>query len=138
MVYKEGVKLTMDKIKFRPEWFGAYGLDKNQNFLQAPLCECGCGEKASLVLEDIKELFQFMNAILMENDCNHCAIFVYAFDGCMYAALKVENETDDPVLFFKIEESDLGFFREWDDELGLHCYGLIIEMRKGLWKIIED
>lgn len=129
----------MDKmIKFRPEWFGAYGLDKNKNFLQAPLCECGCGEKASLVLEDIKELFQFMNAMLMENDCNHCAIFAYAFDGCMYAALKVENETDDPVLFFQIQESDLGFFREWDDELGLHCYGLIIETRKRLWKIIEN
>lgn len=130
--------MTDNMIKFRPEWFGAYGLDKNKNFLQAPLCECGCGEKASLVLEDIKELFQFMNAMLMENDCNHCAIFAYAFDGCMYAALKVENETDDPVLFFQIQESDLGFFREWDDELDLHCYGLIIETRNGLWKIIEN
>ena len=125
-------------IKFRPECFGAYGLDKNKNFLQASLCECGCGEKMNIVLEDVKELFQFMNAMLMENDCNHCAIFAYAFDGCMYAALKVENETDDPVLFFQIQESDLGFFREWDDELGLHCYGLIIETRNGLWKIIED
>ena len=92
--------MTDKMIKFRPEWFGAYGLDKDKNFLQAPLCECGCGEKANLVLEDIKELFQFMNMMLMENDCNHCAIFAYAFDGCMYAALKVENETDDNVLFF--------------------------------------
>ena len=125
-------------IKFRPEWFGAYGLDKNKNFLQSPLCECGCGEKMSLVLETNKDLFQFMYAMLMENDCNHCGIFAYAFDGNMYAALKVENETDDPVLFFQIKESDLGFFREWDDELELHCYGLIIETRKGSWKIIED
>ena len=130
--------MTDNMIKFRPEWFGAYGLDKNKNFLQAPLCECGCGEKMSLVLKDIKDLFQFMYAMLMENDCNHCGIFAYAFDGSMYAALKVENETDDPVLFFQIKESDLGFFREWDDELELHCYGLIIETRKGLWKIIED
>ena len=106
--------MTDNMIKFRPEWFGAYGLDKNKNFLQAPLCECGCGEKMSLVLEDIKDLFQFMNVML------------------------IENETDDPVLFFQIKESDLGFFREWDDELELHCYGLIIETRKGLWKIIED
>ena len=119
--------MTDNMIKFRPEWFSAYGLDKDKNFLQSPLCECGCGEKANLVLEDIKELFQFMNMMLMENDCNHCAIFAYAFDGSMYAALKVENKTDDPVLFFQIEESDLGFFREWDDELELHCYGLIIE-----------
>ena len=130
--------MTDNMIKFRPEWFGSYGLDKNKNFLQAPLCECGCGEKMSLVLEDIKDLFQFMSMMLMENDCNHCGIFSYAFDGSMYAALKVENKTDDPVLFFQIKESDLGFFREWDDELELHCYGLIIETRKGLWKIIED
>lgn len=130
--------MTDNMIKFRPEWFSAYGLDKNKNFLQSPLCECGCGEKMSLVLEDIKDLFQFMYAMLMENDCNHCGIFAYAFDGSMYTALKVENETDDPVLFFQIKESDLGFFREWDDELELHCYGLIIETRKGLWKIIED
>ena len=130
--------MTDNMIKFRPEWFGAYGLDKNKNFLQSPLCECGCGEKMSLVLETNKDLFQFMYAMLMENDCNHCGIFAYAFDGNMYAALKVENETDDPVLFFQIKESDLGFFREWDDELELHCYGLIIETRKGSWKIIED
>ena len=130
--------MTNNMIKFRPEWFGAYGLDKNKNFLQAPLCECGCGEKMSLVLETTKDLFQFMYAMLMENDCNHCSIFAYAFDGSMYTALKIENETDDPVLFFQIKESDLGFFREWDDELELHCYGLIIETRKGLWKIIED
>lgn len=127
-----------DNIKFRPEWFGAYGLDKNKNFLQSPLCECGCEEKASIVLDTQKDLFQFMNVMLMENDCNHCAIFAYAFDGCMYTALKVENETDDPVLLFQIKESDLGFFREWDDELNLHCYGLIIETRNGLWKIIES
>ena len=130
--------MTDNMIKFRPEWFGAYGLDKNKNFLQAPLCECGCGEKMSLVLETNKDLFQFMNAMLIENDCNPCGIFAYAFDGSMYAALKVENETDDPVLFFQIKESDLGFFREWDDELELHCYGLLIETRKGLWKIVEN
>ena len=130
--------MTDNMIKFRPEWFGAYGLDKDKNFLQAPLCECGCGEKMSLVLEDIKDLFQFMSMMLMENDCNYCGIFAYAFDGSMYTALKIENETDDPVLFFQIKESDLGFFREWDDELGLHCYGLIIETQRGLWKIIED
>lgn len=129
---------NIERIKFRPEQFGAYGLDKNKNFLQAPLCECGCGEKTSLVLETKEDLFQFMNVMLMENDCNHCAIFAHAFDGSMYTTLKVENESGDPILLFKVEESDLGFFKEWDNELDLHCYGLIIETKNGLWKIIED
>ena len=56
----------------------------------------------------------------------------------MYSALKVENETGDPILLFMIEETNLGFVKEWDDELDLHCYGLIIETKNGLWKIIED
>ena len=124
-------------IKFRPEWFNAYGLDKEKNFLQAPICECGCGEKAVLLLKDKKELFAFMFNMLMENDCNHCAIFTYAFDGTMYAALKVENESDDPVLFFG-QKNNMDFFKEWDDELDFHCYGLMIETKRGEWKIIED
>ena len=86
-------------IKFRPEWFGAYGLDKDKNFLCAPVCECGCGEKAVLLLDN-QNLFSFMFNVLMENECNHCAIFAHAFDGNMYAALKVENKDDEPVMFF--------------------------------------
>lgn len=123
-------------IKFRPEWFAAYGLDKEKNFLQSPVCECGCGGKASLLLKDTKELFGFMFNMLMENDCNHCGLFAYGFDGNMYAALKVENESDEPVLFFA-QQGNMKFFKEWDDEVDLHCYGLIIETRKGEWKIIE-
>ena len=87
-------------IKFRPEWFEAYGLDKDKNFLCAPVCECGCGEKGVLLINDRKELFGFMHNVLMENECNHCAIFAHSFDDTMFVALKVDNETDKPILFF--------------------------------------
>ena len=120
-----------------PEWFGAYGLDKEKNFLQAPTCECGCGGKAVLLLKDEKELFGFMFNVLIDHECNHCAIFARRNDGYMYAALKVENETDDPVLFFGQEDNN-NFFNVWDDELDLHCYGLLVETKNGEWKIIED
>lgn len=124
-------------IKFRPEWFEAYGLDKKKNFLQAPICECGCGNKMQILLDNSNDLFGFMFTVLMEKECNHCAIFAHAFDGNMYAALKVENETDDPVLFFG-QKDNIEFFKEWDNEVNLHCYGLMIETRKGEWEIIED
>ena len=124
-------------IKFIPEWFGIYGLDKEKNFLQAPVCECGCGGKAVLLLKDEKELFGFMFNVLMDHECNHCAIFARRNNGDMYAALKVENETDDPVMFFGQKDNN-NFFKEWDDELDLHCYGLLIETKNGEWKIIED
>ena len=120
-----------------PEWFGAYGLDKEKNFLQAPVCECGCGGKAVLLLKDEKELFGFMFNVLMDHECNHCAIFARRNDGYMYAELKVENETDDPVMLFGQKDNN-DFFKEWDDELDLHYYGLLVETKNGEWKIIED
>lgn len=76
--------------------------------------------------------------MLLDNDCNHCGIFAHSFDGSMYVALKVGEDDEDPVKFFGIEETDMEFFKEWDDELDLHCYGLMIESNHGEWKIIED
>ena len=132
----------MDKdtkiIKFRPEWFAAYGLNKEKNYLQAPICECGCGSKAVLLLSDREELFGFMFNMLLENECNHCGMFAHAFDGSMYVAIKVCEDEEDPVKFFGIEETDMTFFKGWDDELELHSYGLLIESKHGEWKIIED
>ena len=75
--------------------------------------------------------------MLMDHECNHCAIFARRNNGEMYAALKVENETDNPVMFFGQKDNN-NFFKEWDDELDLHCYGLLVETKNGEWKIIED
>lgn len=124
-------------IKYRPEWFGAYGLDIEKNFLSVPICECGCGEKPSLLLNNTEDLFEFMFGMLMEYECNHCAIFAHTYDNSMYVALKVENKDNEPVLFFRTEGTDMEFFKKWDEELDLHCYGLMIEFQKGKWKIIE-
>ena len=41
--------MKIKKFNIRPEWFGAYGLDKEKNFMQAPTCECGCGGKGVLL-----------------------------------------------------------------------------------------
>lgn len=105
--------------------------------MQAPTCECGCDGKGVLLINDRKELFGFMHNVLMENECNHCAIFAHSFDDTMFVALKVDNETDKPILFFSQEEN-MTFFKEWYDELKLHCYGLMVESQPGKWKIIED
>jgi hypothetical protein len=128
-----------DMLIFRPEWFAAYGLDKEKNFLQAPTCECGCGAKCDLILEDETDLVRFAYDLLIDYECEHCAIFAHARSGQMYTMIKTDNEMGDPVLFFGIPETDMGFFREWDQELNLHCYGLLIETaEKGSWKIVED
>lgn len=128
-------------ITFRSEWFGAYGLDKEKNFLQAPECECGCGGKCSILLKTKEELLNFMIDMLEENDCTHCAMFAHALSGKMYAAVKsrkLDIETNEPVLCFMADNTNMKFFKNWDKELRFHWYGLIIEIKKGQWKIIED
>lgn len=135
------------KYKFRNESFAGYGLNKFKNFIQSPICECGCGGKCSLLLKNREELFGFMYNLLMDNECDCCAIFAHAYDGDMYAAIKcmsdeedidMDNEDETPVKFFGAKDDYMEFFQEWDGEVGFHCYGLMIETKKGEWKVIED
>lgn len=134
------------KNKFRAKCFEAYGLNSFRNFLFAPECECGCGGKGSLILEDKKELFGFMNNMLAEHGCNCCAIFAHAYNDEMFAAIKLDdvegydksNPEEYPIKFFGVKTTDMEFFKEWDAEVGLHCYGLLIQNKDGNWDVIED
>lgn len=137
-------KLTVNKIRLKS--FEAYGLNNFRNFLCAPECDCGCGKKASLVLENIEDMFGFANEMLAEHDCNQCAIFAYAYNDEMFAIVKLDDiegyDSNDPeeypIKFLGIKETDMEFFKEIDAEFGLHCYGLIIQNSDGNWEIIED
>ena len=130
--------------KFRNEYFAAYGLNKFRNFLVSPECECGCGEKTSLLLDVQEDLFGFFDSMLSESDCEQCGIFAYGLDGQLYAGLKylvldedVDKEEIKTTVLVTTEEN-LDFFQEIDAIFNLHCYGLIIETKLGEWKIIED
>ena len=131
------------KYKFRNESFAGYGLNKFKNFISTPECDCGCGSKGKLLIKENEELFGFMNAVLMENECDCCAIFAHAYDENMYVAIKCiydDEELDEdetPVKFFGVK-NDMDFFQGIDAQIGLHCYGLMIETKQGEWKIIED
>ena len=132
------------KYKSKKENFASYGLNKFKNFMQSPVCECGCGGSYSILLKNREELFGLMNNLLMDNDCDCCAIFAHAYDGNLYTAIKCisdeesSNEDDTPVKFFGAKDDYLDFFQEWDGEVGFHCYGLMIETEKGKWKVIEN
>jgi hypothetical protein len=122
----------------RPEWFGVYGLDSGKNFLQSPVCPCGCGEKAVMLLEDFEEMTNFAFNMLMENDCCHCAIFMHSISGIMYAFAKMLDENDEiSVSYTYSDSSDFKFFKTVDDELEFHCYGLLVETQHGQWKIVD-
>ena len=135
-------------VKVRAKCFESYGLNKFRNFLAAPECECGCGHKGHLILEDEEALFGFMYDMLSDIECSRAAIFAHAYDDKMYAAIKVMDDDYDfdeeydpdenPIKFFGINDTDMDFFREWDGEIRLCCYGLMIQRHDGNWDIIED
>ena len=131
------------KYKFRNESFAGYGLNKFKNVMQAPKCDCGRGGDCKIILKETNDLFGFMNQVLMDNECDCCAIFAHTYDEKMYAAIKCiyegkeVNEDETIVDFFGVD-NDLEFFQEMDAKIGLHCYGLMIETEKGKWKVIEN
>ena len=135
------------KYKFRNEYFAAYGLNKFKNFLNAPICECGCGNKTHILLKDDEALLNLTGQLLSEHDCENCAIFAHSYDNKLYATVKClefDEEDDDyedgevVIRLLGTTDDNLTFFQELDAEFGFHCYGLMIETKKGEWKIIED
>ena len=46
--------------------FEKCGLNIEKNFLQAPICECGCGGKASIVLNSQSDVSQFCGSCYLE------------------------------------------------------------------------
>ena len=51
-----------------------FGLDPNKNILQAPICDCGCGQKMSMLFND-KQWKEFAMSFLHEYDCDWSIIF---------------------------------------------------------------
>lgn len=117
--------------------FHMCGLDKEKNFLESPKCECGCGEKTYLILNSKEEATDLAWQLLVDNDCNCCAVFVILEDNSMMFAYRHGENIDNISVYEtnKIEDySDIGKIA---DELELHCYGLIAHVKENQYSIIE-
>lgn len=125
-------------LKFRAECFEAYKLNYLRNFLHAPMCSCGCGEKQLVQLVSNEEVFEFCTGLLKKyEECVYTAIFVLAYDNSMFVVVNdAESETE--VFIYGEENFDPDFFAEIDAAEELIQYGLIIEVRPNIWKIIEQ
>lgn len=126
------------KYKFRNKSFSGYGLNKYKNFLQSPKCDCGCNSAVQLLINDKKQLFALMNDLLLDNECNYCAIFAHLYNEEMIAAVKYFTEEDNEEVKIFSTKDNIDFFQEFDGEINFHCYGLLIEVAKGKFEIIED
>lgn len=127
------------KIQFSN--FAMYGLNRYRNLLKAPICDCGCGNKMYVPLEDEADVIDFCCSVLMESDCKNPGMFAVFKDGT-YAAFAImrdedeDNEDADPK-FAMVRGKDMHLFSEFDADFCLHCYGMICEIRPGYWKIME-
>ena len=120
----------MSKFKFivRELNFKDCGLDIDCNFLDAPLCTCGCGNYMNLVLEDKQEVADFMYSMLNECDCNYCAIFALMRDNTLILGSKFDDGTKVVHIQDKNKGLNIDLVRELQDEFGFHCYGLLEQM----------
>ena len=103
--------------------------------MQAPICECGCGGKASIVLNSQSDVSQFCGQMCAENDCNQCAVFAINKDNSLIGAIKLGD--DIRIIGSTGSLDDYGTLGEIADEFELHCYGLICWIKDNLYDVVE-
>lgn len=125
----------MGKIKFvtRKIGFRDCGLNANNNILQAPICECGCGHYMDLCIEDQETLHEFIADMLSMQECNHCAIYVLHNDSKTVTVGDSDGEHI-TLISFQDKNSDalnIDLVRDWQDKFEFHCYGLLEQLSDG-------
>lgn len=124
------------KNRFENITFAELGLDEEFNFLEAPYCDCGCGNKMLLVIDDIQ---QFCGDMLFEDECDWCGLFVIRLNGTVLVALKTGcTEEDINFMEMKVPHGNYKNIGDIFEEMELDEYGLLVEVRKGEYKIIEE
>lgn len=122
------------KNRFENITFTELGLDEDFNFLEAPCCECG--NKMTLETDDIQ---QFCGDMLYEDKCDWCGLFVIRLNGTVLVTLKTGcTEEDINFMEMKVPHGNYKNIGDIFDEMELHKYGLLVEVRKGEYKIIEE
>lgn len=110
-------------------------LNSNNNFMQAPVCECGCGGKANIVLHNEDEVLDFCEMMCWENDCEFCGVFAITGNNKILFAIKCDGEVN---LFIKKYDNNPEAIGKVFDEIDLHCYGLIVYNGNDSYRIVES
>ena len=113
-----------------------FGLDPELNMLSAPTCDCGCGGKMNICLEDRGDVLGFCCGMLNEMDCGWCAVFAIDQDNKMIGVIKDGDEFE--FIGSKEPVDDYGMIGELFDGMELHMYGVIVNVGDGLYKIVEE
>lgn len=122
-------------VKSHAHTFAYYGLDKRKNFLQAPICTCGCGHYANLILKNDDDVCSFMHTMLEEWDCSHCAIFTVKNGNEVLMGVKLE---DDIKCYKCVAECHRDLFKDIQNDFEFHCYGILEQVDANSYRIVMD
>lgn len=123
---------------FRKPKFLDYGLDKERNFIEAPIC--GKHGKAKLNVNNIDEAIMFAVHSLSNIDCDNCVVFIHAFDGTMMSVIRSYDEENDSPSIDSLSlktKNDMSAFKRLDEVVEFHHYALLVECNDG-WTVIEE
>lgn len=129
-----GTVKRLDNLKFKD-----FGLNAERNFLEAPKCDCGCGGDMCICLKLDEEIQDFIADMVSENECEQCGVFVVKANNTMLFGFSQEGEDDIQIYTAQFEFK--GKERKYDisglvGELDLHMYGVLVESKPNLFKII--
>lgn len=113
-----------------------FGLDPEYNMLCAPICDCGCGGKMNILLNDDDDLLDFCYNIVDIQECNYCVVFAINEKNKMIAAVKIDGEIECVGSDGVVEDyTDIGLMF---NDLELHQYGIIVNVGDDKYKILEE
>ena len=115
--------------KIRVESFEVYGLNKYKNFL----------EGREMTMDDANAVIEWAGNLLSnDEEPKNMAIFIHTSNDVMYIVSK--EMLEDGITFGVYNytgQDDLDFFATIDAELNFASYGLIMQVGKTTWRIIQ-
>lgn len=128
----------MENYIFRNESFESYGLTKEKNWLEAPVC---CDNKCHLCLPaETEELCDALSALLMEAEGKNSAMFLHKMDGTLFTMLKITNQESEVHFFTNqiADERHIPIFSLFAKEYDLDSYALLVQVKEEEWKVVEQ
>lgn len=111
------------------------GLNKENNFLQAPICECGCGRKCDIILHDQEDIMDFCEEICYESDCEYCGVFAITDENEVILTIKCEGEV---ICYSHTYDNNPELIGSIFNEIELHCFGLIVYNGNDCYRVVEE
>lgn len=117
--------------------FSDFGLDIEKNFLASPRgfwCNSSDRNGGTIIsLETEDDLFSFLSMSVLGSCVERSAVFAKGITGTMHMVVNIHGALQ----FLKSAHNSPNDFYKLDQDMNFEKYGLVIEVEKGVWIIVE-